>query len=197
MLIMSFIEQLPRFSLDEYLFLERTSETMHEYLEGIVYPLVGESPENCTICHNLSAIFETKLANTACRRFSFTMKVCTSTKDLVSYPDLMIVCGEPLYLDEDNEVLLNPIAVFEVLSPSTEKYDRGEKFTRYTENIPSLQDYVLVSQSEAKIELFTKQDTSEWTKNEVSGLENDLYIASIDCRIPLEEVYLNITFQEN
>lgn len=188
-------KELPHFTPQEYLNIERESEIRHEYLDGYVYAMAGESPEHSTICFNLFVIIGTQLRSKPCRGFSPNMKVRTDPSDLFSYPDLAIVCGEPVYHDTRRDVLLNPTVIFEVLSTSTEKYDRDEKFRRYRENIPSLTDYVLVSQSTAKIEHYTKQDDGEWTKVvEVSGLENQLYIASIDCHIPLEEVYENISF---
>lgn len=190
-------KELPHFTPEDYLYLERQSEIRHEYLDGYVYAMAGESPEHSTICFNLSVVVGSQLRNKPCRGFSPNMKVRTDPGDLFSYPDLTIVCGEPIYHDKRGDVLLNPTVVFEVLSPSTEKYDRGEKFARYRENISSLENYVLVSQLTAKIELYTKQDDGEWNKTEVNGLENELYIASIDCHIPLEEVYENISFQEN
>lgn len=193
---MSLPQELQYFTLKDYLYIERQSEIRHEYLDGHVYAMAGENPDHSTICFNLSGIIHAQLRDKPYRGFSPNMKVRTDPGDLFSYPDLTIVCGEPIYHDKRGDVLLNPTVVFEVLSPSTEKYDRGEKFARYRENISSLQNYVLVSQSEAKIEMHTKQESGEWNKTEVIGLENELYIASIDCCIPLEEVYLNITFQE-
>jgi Uma2 family endonuclease len=190
-------KELPYFTPEEYLDIERESEIRHEYLDGYVYAMAGESPEHSLICFNLSVIVGLQLRGKPCQGYSPNMKVRTDPSDLFSYPDLAIVCGEPIYHDKRRDVLLNPKIIFEVLSPSTEKYDRDEKFRRYRENIPSMTDYILVSQSTPKIEHFTKQDNGEWTKVEVSGLSNELYIASIDVRIPLEEVYENITFYEN
>jgi len=190
-------KELPYFTPEQYLDIERESEIRHEYLDGYVYAMAGESPDHSTICFNLVVIIGTQLRGKPCQGFSPNMKVRTDPNDLFSYPDLTVVCGEPVYHDSRRDVLLNPTVIFEVLSPSTEKYDRGDKFRRYRENIPSLADYVLVSQSTAKIELYTKQENDEWTRIEVSGLENELYIASIDCHVPLVEVYENITFTEN
>ncbi len=190
-------KQLSYFTPQEYLNIERESEIRHEYLDGCVYAMAGESPDHSTICFNLAVIIGTQLRGKPCQGFSPNMKVRTDPSDLFSYPDLTVVCGEPVYHDNRRDVLLNPTVIFEVLSPSTEKYDRGDKFRRYRENIPSLTDYVLVSQSTPKIEHYTKQENDEWVKVEVSGLENELNIASIDCRIPLSEVYENITFTEN
>lgn len=147
---------------------------------------------------NLFGILVPQLRGKGCIAFSPNTKVRTDPQDLFSYPDLAIVCGEPIYHDKRRDVLLNPKVIFEVLSSSTEKYVRDEKFRRYRENIPSMTDYILVLQSTPKIEHFAKQDNGEWVKvDEATGLENEIYISSIDCHILLGEVYDNIAFQEN
>ncbi|MBV9209754.1 MAG: Uma2 family endonuclease, partial [Acidobacteria bacterium] len=102
---------------------------------------------------------------------------------------LTVVCGEPLFHDERRDVLVNPTIIFEVLSPSTEAYDRGEKFQRYRTHLASLKDYVLVTQSKPFIEHFSRQHDGAWLYTATSGLAESLALASIDCRLPLEEVY--------
>ena len=122
---------LPTISAEQYLEIERFSETSHEFLDGVVYAMAGESPDHSTICYNLSGITHAQLSGKPCRGFSPNMKVRAGIGGLYAYPDLMIVCGEAQFHDEQGDVLLNPTVIFEVLSPSTEKYDRGEKFRRY------------------------------------------------------------------
>lgn len=180
---------LPALSNAEYLEIERISEIRHEFLDGLVYAMAGESPEHSTICFNLAVITGGQLKDKPCRGFSPNMKVRVSSGDLYAYPDLMILCGEPHFHDRHGDVLLNPTVIFEVLSPSTETYDRGEKFARYRGQISSLQDYVLVSQDRARIESYSRQSDDTWLLTEVSGLEGELFLASIDCRIPLADVY--------
>src|SRR6266480_8138424 len=139
---------LPTISAEQYLEIERFSETRHEFLDGVVYAMAGESPDHSTICFNLASIIGSQIRDKPCRGFSPNMKVRTGIGGLYAYPDLMIVCGKAMFHDEHGDVLLNPTVIFEVLSPSTEKYDRGEKFRRY-QQIESLQDYVMVSQDQA------------------------------------------------
>ncbi len=182
-------EYLPVVSSEEYLRFERNSETRHEFLDGVVYAMAGESPDHSTICFNLAAITGPQLREKPCRGFSPNMKVRAGLGGLYAYPDLMIVCGEPKFHDKHGDVLLNPTVIFEVLSPSTEKYDRGEKFRRYRTQIESLQDYVMVSQDQARIEHHHRQPDSTWTATEANGLDGLLVLSSIDCRIPLAEVY--------
>src|SRR2546428_1661628 len=184
-------EYLPALTGEQYLEIERFSEIRHEYLDGLVYAMAGESPDHSTICFNLASITGSQIRDKPCRGFSPNMKVRAGIGGLYAYPDLMIVCGEARFHDKHGDVLLNPTVIFEVLSPSTEKYDRGEKFRRYRTQIESLQDYVMVSQDQARIEHHHRQPDGTWTETEVKGLAEVLLLASIDCRIPLAEVYLH------
>ena len=142
---------LPTMSAEHYLLLERATEERHEFIDGVVYAMAGESPDHSTICFNLATIIGAQIRDQPCRGFSPNMKVRTSSGDLFAYPDLMIVCGEEKFHDKRGDVLLNPTVIFEVLSPSTEKYDRGEKFLRYRTQIESLEDYVLVSHDRMRL----------------------------------------------
>ena len=190
---MSLPQALPVFTSEEYLSLERMSEIRHEYLDGFVYAMAGESPEHSTICFNLAGILHAQLRDKPCRGFSPNMKVRTDESGLYAYPDLAVVCGEPLFHDERRDVLVNPTVIFEVLSPSTEAYDRGEKFLRYRTHLATLKDYVLVTQSKAFIEHFSRQPDGAWLYTVTNGLSESLALASIDCRLPLAEVYRLVT----
>lgn len=182
---------LPAISAENYLELERASEIRHEFLDGIVYAMAGETPDHSTICYNLSGITHEQLGNRPCRGFSPNMKVRAGIGGLYAYPDLMIVGGEPKFHDQRGDVLLNPTVIFEVLSPSSEKHDRGEKFRRYRTQIESLHDYVLVSQDQMRIEHHHREEGGNWSANELIGAEASLVLTSIDCKIPLPEVYRN------
>ena len=183
-------EYLPVVSSEEYLRFERDSETRHEFLDGIVYAMAGETPDHSRICFNLITITGSQIRDKPCEGFSPNMKVRAGLGGLYAYPDLMIVCGEAIFHDEHGDVLLNPTVIFEVLSPSTEKYDRGEKFLRY-QQIESLQDYVMVSQDNSRVEHHHRQPDGTWNATEVNGLDAVLVLSSIDCRISLDEVYRN------
>jgi Uma2 family endonuclease len=187
---------LPVFTPEQYLSLERFSEIRHEYLDGFVYAMAGESPEHSTICFNLAVTVGVQLKDAPCRGFSPNMKVRANRSGLYAYPDLMIVCGEPDFHDERRDVITNPTVIFEVLSPSTEAYDRGEKFLRYRSEIETLQDYVLVAQDHPRIEHFSRQQDGTWQSFEVNGLTAVLTLPSIDCRIALGDVYSRIAFED-
>lgn len=193
---MALAQRHPVFSAKDYLDYERFSPERHEFLDGSVYAMAGESPRHSTICFNLYALLGTQLRGKRCRGFSPNMKIATNEKGLFSYPDLAIVCGKPIFHDEKGDVLLNPTVIFEVLSPSTENYDRGEKFLRYTNFIETLEDYVLISQDKPLIEHFSKQPNGGWKKTEIEGLDSILKLASIECEIPLGELYDLVEFSE-
>src|ERR1043165_770851 len=182
---------LPTITAEQYLDFERCAEERHEFIDGVVYAMAGETPDHSTICFNLNGILHAQLTDKPCRGFSPNMKVRTGVGDLYAYPDLMIVCGDARFHDEHGDVLLNPTVIFEVLSPSTEKYDRGEKSLRYRTQIESLQDYVLVSQDKAHAEHYHREADGTWGISELNGLESALTLGSIDCDIPLAETYRN------
>lgn len=182
---------LPAISPEQYLELERNSELRHEFLDGLVYAMAGESPDHSTICFYLVSTIGSQIKERPCRGFSPNMKVRAGLGGLFAYPDLMIVCGQAHFHDEQGDVLLNPTVIFEVLSPSTEKYDRGEKFLRYRTQIESLQDYVLVSQDKARVEHHHRQGDGTWTQTDVDGLARVLALLSIECRLPLSDIYRN------
>lgn len=193
---MALAQRHPIFSVEGYLDFERDQIDRHEFLDGNVYAMAGESPNHSTICFNLNTIIGLQIRGKRCRGFSPNMKVATNEKGLFSYPDLAIVCGKPKYHDKKSDVLTNPTVIFEVLSPSTENYDRGEKFLRYVNGIESLTDYVLVSQATHFVEHFQKQTNGEWEKTETSGFDGILTINSIECEIPLAELYELVEFSE-
>lgn len=187
---------------DEYLALERESEERHEYLDGEVYAMAGESPEHGAICTNLTRIISTQLLGSPCQVFSKDMKVRSgpaprpgrTTKGLYSYPDLLVVCGELKFHDEYRDVLLNPAVIIEVLSPATEAFDRGEKWVRYQTWLPELSDYLLVSQSKPRIEHYHREAGGKWLYTMVNNLEDSRHLTSIDCTLKLSDVYDRIVF---
>lgn len=191
---MALAQRHPIFTVADYLDYERNAPERHEFLDGNVYAMAGESPRHSTICFNLYSIIGNQLRGKRCRGYSPNMKVATNEKGLYSYPDLAIVCGQPKYHDKKGDVLINPTVIFEVLSPSTESYDRGEKFLRYVNGIESLTNYILISQNRSAIEHFQKQSSGEWEKSEIEGIESVLKIDSIECEIPLTELYDLVEF---
>ena len=188
------------YSFDEYLALEREGEERHEFVDGSIYAMAGESLEHSTINANLTGILYGQLKGKPCRTLSPNMKVLSGeyrrgqTRGLFSYPDVTVVCGEPKFLDERRDVLLNPTLIIEVLSPSTEAFDRGEKFRRYRQHLDSLQAFVLVSSHMPLVELYQRQSDGFWLYSATSEREDSLPLASISCHLPLAELYERVEF---
>lgn len=191
---MSLPRTLSYFSPEEYLAFERGTDARHEYLDGHVYAMAGESIEHSRICVNVAGELRARLKGSPCEVLSPNMKVVTSPTGLFSYPDVVVLCGEPRFYDERRDILTNPTVVFEVLSPSTEAYDRGEKFLRYRTQIATLREYVLVSQHRPLVEHYVRQPDGSWSYSSASDLSEVIDMPSIGCRLPLSEVYDRIVF---
>ena len=183
-------------SIEEYLTEERASLDRHEYLDGQVYLMAGESLQHSQICVNISREISTQLKDRDCQVLSPNMKVKTGDSRLFSYPDVTVVCGQPLFHDAQTDVLINPVIIIEVLSPSTEAYDRGEKFFRYRGFLPSLMEYLLVSQHRPLVERYVRQGDGQWLCLFVEGLSQRVDINAIGCPIELSEIYSRVNFPE-
>ena len=199
---MSVPETQVLYSAEEYLALERKSEERHEYLDGEIYEMAGESPAHGTISMNLSRIVSTQLLGTPCQAFAKDTKIRSgfarpsrrTPKGLFSYPDLVVVCGEMKFHDEHQDVLLNPTVIIEVLSPSTQAFDHIGKWERYQRWLPSLRDYLMVAQSRPQIEHYERQESGEWLYSRVDQLEATVRLPSIGCTLKLADVYDRIVF---
>ena len=179
-------------SPEEYLAAERRSETKHEYDRGFIVAMAGASRWHNRIALNLGAELRAHLKGRPCEAFVSDMRVLVEETELYTYPDLAMVCGEPRFLDAEVDTLLNPVAIVEVLSPSTEAYDRGKKFAHYR-RIPSLVEYVLVAQDRPLIERFTRRG-DEWVLATFEGLDAALALESAGVRVPLREIYDRVDF---
>jgi len=191
---------------DEYLALERASQERREYLDGQIYLMAGESEAHGTICTNLTIEIGSQLKGTPCRAFSKDTKVRSgpvpktrySAQGLYSFPDLVVVCGEAQYLDEHRDVLINPKVIIEVLSPSTEVFDRTEKSARYRMHLDSLTDYVVVAQSTPLVEHFARDENGQWViAATATDLSQSVVLSSIGCTLKLSDVYDRIVFPDH
>ena len=180
-------------SPEEYLSLERAAEFKSEYLNGEIFAMSGGSPEHSAISVNVTISIGTQLRGKPCRPFSNDMKVRTDPSGLFSYPDLSVVCGEPLHHDPHRDILTHPTVIVEVLSPSTEAFDRGRKFAQY-QRIETLSDYILIAQDEPRVEHLMRRPGGQWLLTPIAGLPGLLYIESIDCTLDLAELYDRISF---
>jgi Uma2 family endonuclease len=177
---------------EQYLALERAAEFKSEYFDGEMFAMSGGSMQHSRLQQNLTTELSIALRGGRCEAFGSDLRVRVSSR-MYTYPDVSVVCGKPLLADDQQDVLLNPVAVFEVLSPSTEKYDRGLKLQRYR-TITTLQDYILVNQSEIRIEQYTRQENNLWILRDYEGLEKELTIASIAVSLPMRRIYDRVEF---
>jgi len=172
----------------EYLAYEREAATKSEYYAGQLFALAGASKKHSAIVPNLLYLLVGQLKGRPCEVFSNDMRVKVSATGLYTYPDVVVVCGAPRFDDDQEDTLLNPTVIIEVLSKTTEAYGRGEKFAQYR-TLESLSDYLLVAQDIARIEHFTRQADGAWLFAERSGLDATVVIPSIQCQLRLADVY--------
>ncbi len=171
---------------DEYLEFERTSVGRWEYVGGKIRAMSGGSADHSTIALNVGATLRAAISFQGCRVFGSDMKVHTNS-GTNTFPDISVVCGPLTFHRGRKDILTNPVLVVEVLSDSTEAYDRGEKFLHY-QTIPSLTDYLLVSQDEARVQLFTRVGNL-WQPREVTGRAGEIYLPSVDMTLALSDAY--------
>jgi Uma2 family endonuclease len=180
-------------TVEQYLELERTSEEKHEYLDGQIYLMGGASPNHNIIVANTTIGLGIQLRKGPCVIYASDQRVKAGR--LYAYPDVSVVCGTPQYTEDIPETILNPTLIVEVLSPTTEGYDRGEKFRQYR-MLESLQEYVLVSQDSHHIEHYVRRPDDQWLFSDAKGLEAVLELPSIGCTLALADVYEKVTFEQ-
>ncbi|MEL6151989.1 MAG: Uma2 family endonuclease [Chloroflexota bacterium] len=174
----------------EYLAFEREQEMRHELRHGQVYAMTGASDEHNLITSSTHVSLYLQLRGGACRVYQSDMRVKIDAGYV--YPDLVVACGERRFTDDHVDTLINPALIIEVLSPSTERYDRGEKFQSYR-GIATLQSYVLISQHEPRIEHFQRREQM-WALTEAIGLDAVMPLPAVNCTLKLAAVYEQITF---
>ncbi|HLL77537.1 MAG TPA: Uma2 family endonuclease [Pyrinomonadaceae bacterium] len=176
---------------DEYLAFERRSELRHEYLAGEVFDMTGASRKHNRIVTNIVVALDTQLRDRPCNVYANDMRVRVRRARHYAYPDVVVTCGEEKFADAELDTLLNPLVIFEVMSDSTEAYDRGKKFESY-QNVESLTDYLLVSQHARRVEQFTRGGGRDWVYTEAHEPGDAIGIRSIGCELRLEDVYLKV-----
>jgi Uma2 family endonuclease len=180
--------QEPCITPEEYLEREREADTRSEYVNGQVFAMAGATDSHNLITLNVAGELRGALKGKACRTYAMDMRVQVTTAGSYFYPDITVACGRAAFAPGRRDTLLNPAVVVEVLSPSTEAYDRGAKFFYYRQ-LESLTDYLLVSQDTMRIEHFMRQPNGLWLMAEAVGPDGVLEIASIGCSLRLADVY--------
>jgi Uma2 family endonuclease len=175
---------------EEYLRAERLADRKHELVNGVVYAMSGASFAHVEIVSNLHHHLRNLLSR-PCRVLMSDMRVAVEQTSLYTYPDLSVVCEKPVFRDSQFDTLTNPLVLIEVLSPSTEAYDRGAKFLHYR-TISSLQAYILVAQNLALVECFVKNEAGDWILHAALGRDQEMFVAPLGVTISLAAVYENI-----
>ncbi len=184
-----------RMSPEDYLKFERASDIKHEYLNGVIVAMSGAKRNHNKIAANLGGLLWQALKDRECEFYPSEMRVFIPDTGLYTYPDLVVVCDEPKFQDDVHDTLLNPLILIEILSDSTESYDRGKKFQFYR-SIQSLREYVLVSQDQSHVEKYVKHGDGFWLLSEASGMDGAITLDSIECDIALVDVYDKVIFDE-
>jgi Uma2 family endonuclease len=180
-------------SPEEYLELERRAERKSEYFHGEMFAMAGASYEHFIIVSNLVRELGNRLDAGPCSTGSSELRLRVAPNGLYTYPDVMVICGEPQFVDGRRDTVVNPTLIVEVLSESTQAYDRGKKFEQYR-TLPSLREYLLVAQDAPRIEQFARQPDDSWPLIESGGMDASIQLASIGCVLPLAKIYNRIDF---
>ena len=175
---------------EQYLEIERAAEVKSEYFNGEMFAMSGARRKHNLIQTNILSELRQQLRGRQCETYPSDMRVRVSATGLYTYPDVVVVCGEPIFLDDREDTLLNPTLLVEVLSPSTEKYDRGQKLEHY-QTIESLRHYLLVASDRVRADLFTLP--TGWTGT--GNLEDMIALEAIGCRLKLADIYEKVKLE--
>lgn len=187
------VAKLPYVTPQVYLEQERAAEFKSEYCEGIIYAMSGASIAHNTISVNVTGGLWVQFKGRPCKVFNNDMKVFVESSSLYAYPDVVALCGEARFHDDHKDILMNPTVVFEVLSPSTEAYDRGVKFNHY-QHLSALTDYVLISQDRIRLERYQRQADGSWRYTCHEDSEEMIRFEELQCELRLADVYDKVDF---
>ena len=184
-----------KMSIEAYLEMENAADEKHEYYKGEIFAMSGAKVSHNIIAGNLFALLFNKLKGKKCKPFNSDQRIHIPSNSLFTYPDISIICGEVITLNNDDYNVLNPTVVVEVLSKSTKNYDRGEKFKLYRD-IKTLKEYILVDSESIQIEIFRLNANNHWELEEYKSLTNAVTIKAIGETIFLSEIYDNVPVAE-
>jgi Uma2 family endonuclease len=187
-------QSVAKLTVEQYLELERKAEFRSEFYGGEIFAMAGGSPLHSFLIAAASRVIGNGVISKGCGVFVSDLRVHAGSSGLITYPDVAVICGPMQFLPGTKDTITNPVVLVEVLSPATEAYDRGTKFELYRQ-LPSLQEYVLVSQSRMHIEKFRREQDGRWTLTEASGEAGVIRLESVDCDLPLRDVYAGAEFE--
>jgi len=191
---MSFLAQ-SRYTAEQYLEMERRADTKNEFINGQIYAMSGANRIHNQITFNLAGLLHSQLRGRPCEAYVTDMRVKISSTGMYTYPDVAALCGEAHFEDTHLDTLINPTLIIEVLSPSTEAYDRGGKFSHYRK-IQSLMEYVLIAQDWYSVERFLRQE-NQWLFSESTDLSDTVHLQSIQCDLLLRDIYDKVTIPDD
>lgn len=178
---------------EEYLRLEREGDIRHEYRDGEIFAMVGASREHNLINGNAYASLHGQLRKRPCEMYTNDMRVKVGTGGIYTYPDIIVICGDPQFSDDTFDTLINPTVIIEVLSPSTESNDRGRKFQQY-QKLRSLREYLLIMQDAYHVDQYVRQGEINWLLTMHDGPDATIHLPSIDCTLALTDIYEKVNF---
>lgn len=182
----------PAYTPQEYLALDRAAAEKSEYWDGGLYAMTGASRAHNLITTNITTALNTQLRASPCEVYAADMRVRIPRTYRYLYPDVVVVCDEPQFEDDQDDILLNPTLIVEVLSPSTEAYDRGKKFDSYR-RLPSVAAYLLIAQDERRVLLYTRQSQDQWLFAEFGDDDTVIDLPAIGCALPLADIYAKVS----
>lgn len=186
----------PYWTPKDYLTFERASDQKHEYLDGEIFAMAGASARHNVILANTIANLHGQFRKRDCTVYPSNLRVSIPRSNTYTYPHITIVCGTPQFEDDERDILLNPTVIVEILSDSTERYDRGGKFQRYR-RLDSPQEYVLISQDSQHIEVYRRLPDDRWILSDVHETDSTIALESIDCTLALADVYEKVSFESS
>ena len=186
-------EPIQRLTEAEYLERERLAEFKSEFYDGEIFAMSGGTPPHSLIAANAIGELHGKLKGGSCNVYTSDLRLKIEATGLITYPDFSVVCGPVQFAEDTDDTVVNPTLVGKVLSDSSEAYDRGKKFENYR-RMPSLREYLLISQKEARIELFSRREDGGWILRDAAGLDGALDLPSLNVTLALKEVFAGVQF---
>ena len=180
-----------KLTVAEYLEIERAAEIKSEFYNGEMFAMAGGSKAHNLIASNVGFVLNLHLRQRDCLVFGSDMRVKIERINKYTYPDISVTCGKQIFEEESDDALLNPVLIVEILSPSTSDYDHRDKFQHY-QFLKSLQEYIVISQNSCRLEQYVRELDWQWKYRIYSSLDDVVKLESIDCELPLREVYLKV-----
>jgi Uma2 family endonuclease len=188
---MSTLPKRSLFTPEEYLEIERKAEFKSEYFNGEIFAMAGASRPHNRIVSNIIRTLDTQLLKRDCNIYPSDMRVKIKKIGKYTYPDVVVTCGKETFEDDHVDTLLNPVVIFEILSDSTEAYDRGKKFQHY-QFIDSLAEYILITQDAIRVEQYVRQNDKTWVYDGYQNIDDIVKLDSVGCELSLKELYVNV-----